>query len=145
MKVRVFAGLLLLSLVLVSGGRAQKFTLKDKPVWTMEFLRVKPGMLGPTLGYLDENWMRIREEARRQNAVISYRRLVVQSPSQREQGIVLLTEFTNSNAHFFSDTLFERIRRQLPVPTPGILRPALHDMFDSVNLVTLEDAQDTTM
>ncbi len=63
MQGRIFAGLFLVSLL---GGGAQSPSDSEKPVWTMEVIRVKPGMFGFTLGYLDDNWMRVREEAKRQ-------------------------------------------------------------------------------
>jgi hypothetical protein len=61
-----FAGLALVCLLMIPGGEAQKLSEIDKPTWEMESLKVKPGMFGFTLGYLDDNWMRLREEAKRQ-------------------------------------------------------------------------------
>ncbi len=62
MQRHIFAGLFLLSLLIVARGGAQQFPAdSEKPVWTMEILKVMPGKFGPTLGYLDDNWMRIRE------------------------------------------------------------------------------------
>jgi hypothetical protein len=90
-----FAGLFLVSLLIVSGGGAQSRPDIDKPMWAMEFVKVKPGMFGFTLGYLDDNWIRIRGEARRQGAVLSYHRFVEQSISGNERTIVLLLRALN--------------------------------------------------
>src|SRR5437667_11818287 len=94
---RIFAGLLLVFLLIVSDGGAQQFHRADgeKPVWTMEFLKVKPGMFGFTLGYLDDNWMREREEAKRQGAVLNYLRIAEQDSGESDRNIVLPTEFKN--------------------------------------------------
>ena len=56
----IFASLFLFSLFAVAGGGAQSPVESEKPVWTMEFIKVLPGKFSPTLGYLDDNWMRIR-------------------------------------------------------------------------------------
>lgn len=73
-----FPSLLLVSLLLVCGGKAQILSEFDKPMWTIELIRVKPGMFGFTLGYLDDNWMQVREEAKREGAALRYERLVQQ-------------------------------------------------------------------
>ncbi len=51
MQRRMFAGLFLVSLFIMSDGGAQQFPVdSEKPVWTMEFIKVKPEMFGSTLG-----------------------------------------------------------------------------------------------
>jgi hypothetical protein len=75
MRGRIFAGIFLVSLLTVGGGGAQSPSHSEKHVWTMEFIKVKPGMFSLTLGYLDDNWMRVREEAKHQGAVLNYHRI----------------------------------------------------------------------
>jgi len=87
---RMFSGLFLLSLLMAVGGEAQ--SPSDKPVWTMEFIKVKPGMFGFTLGFLDDNWMRVRDVAKRQGAVLSYSRIAEKGNRESDGNIVLLTE-----------------------------------------------------
>src|SRR5258705_1495358 len=117
MRGRIFAGVFLVSLLTVGGGGAQSPAHSEKPVWTMEFIKVKPGMFGLTLGYLDDNWMRVREEAKRQGAVLSYRRIAetVQitpgSKSGDQNSIVLLTEYKNLAAFVEREKLFALIRK----------------------------------
>ena len=88
--------------------------------------------------------MRIREEARRQGAVLSYRRLVEQSAPQSDKNIVLITEFKNTSAYVLRDTVFESIRKQLPNPTSGVVRPEPGDLFELVKSIVFEDCQDST-
>jgi hypothetical protein len=47
----------------------------EQPVWTMEYIKVRPEKFGLALGYLDDQWMRIREEARRKGEVLTYHRI----------------------------------------------------------------------
>jgi hypothetical protein len=143
---RLLAGVFLFSLLIVAGARAQSPSDSEKPVWTMEFLKVKPGMFGLTLGYLDDNWMRVREEAKRQGAVLSYHRvaeaLLVTSGSKSgdQDSIVLLTEYKNSAAFFGRERLFASIRKQLPKNTSGIVRPVQQeDLYETVSTRVFAD------
>ncbi len=126
MQRRMFAGVFLVSLFMVSGGGAQQFPADgEKPVWTMEILKVKPEMFGSALGYLDDNWMRVREEAKHQGAVVRYYRIAEQGSGDSDRSIVLLTEYKNSAAYAAREGLFASIRnqhKQLPSNTPGIVR-----------------------
>jgi hypothetical protein len=75
MKGRVFRVLLGCSLFLVVGGEAQNKDAADKPVWTLEFIRVMPGVtpgFAGAMAYLDDNWMRVRAEAKKEGAVLDY-------------------------------------------------------------------------
>ena len=141
MQRRMFAGLFLLSLFLVAGGRAQQFPADgEKPVWTMEFIKVKPGMFGFTLGYLDDNWMRVLEQAKRQGTVLSYHRIAEQGNKESNRVILLLTEYKNSTAYDARERLFASIRKQLPSTTSGVIRPSRQeDLYETVNTRVFQD------
>ncbi len=146
MQGRLFAGLFLLFLLIAAAGGAQQFRRADgeKPVWTMEFIKAKPGMFGFTLGYLDDNWMRVREEAKRQGAVLSYHRIAEQGSGESDRNIVLLTEFKNVAAYAAREELFASIRKQLPNNTSGVVRPPRQeDLYESVSTRVFQDYSDT--
>jgi hypothetical protein len=146
MQRRIFAGLLLVFFLIVSGGGAQQFhrTEGEKPVWTMEFIKVKPGMFGFTLGYLDDNWMREREEAKRQGAVLSYHRIAEQGSEESDRNIVLLTEFKNVPTYAAREELFASIRKQLPNNTSGVVRPPRQeDLYENVSTRVFQDYSET--
>jgi len=72
--------------------------------------------------------MRIREEAKRQGAVLSYHRIAEQSTSDsdpnivlRTENIVLLTEYKNHAAYDARGKLFASIFKQLPGKSSGVL------------------------
>jgi hypothetical protein len=146
MQKRMFAALFLVSLFMVSGGGAQQFPVDDeKPVWTMEFIKVKPGMLGFTLGYLDDDWMRVREEAKHQGSVLTYYRIAEAEEGSREsdRSIVLLTEFKNPGAYAAREGLFASIRKQLPKNTSGVVRPLRQeDLYEAVSTRVFKDYSD---
>ena len=75
MQGRLFAALFLCSLFIAVGGDAQSPKITEKPVWTLQFLKVRPENLGQAMWYLENNWMRVRAEAKRQGAVLSYHRV----------------------------------------------------------------------
>ncbi len=144
MQRRVFAGLFIVALLIVAGGGAQSPSGQEKPVWTMEFIQVKPGMFGFTLGYLDDNWMRVRQEANRQGAVLSYHRIAEQGSRESDRNIVLLTEFKNSAAYDTREQLFDSIRKQLPNNTSGIVRPPKQeDLYETLSTKVFQDYSDT--
>jgi len=146
MQRRIFAGLLLVFFLIVAGGGAQQFhrTEGEKPVWTMEFINVKPGMFGLTLGYLDDNWMREREEAKRQGAVLSYHRIAEQGSEESDRNIVLLTEFKNVPTYAAREELFASIRKQLPNNTSGVVRPPRQeDLYENVSTRVFQDYSET--
>ena len=143
MRGRIFAGLLLCSLFVIRGDAQRTYTAKtettDNPVWTMEFIQAKPEKFGLTMAYLDEHWMRIREEAKRQGAVLSYHRIseaLLLTPGGKagdHDSIVLLTEYKNSAAYLGRDKLFASIREKLPSHTPGVIEFQREDLYDTLD------------
>jgi hypothetical protein len=63
---------------------------------------------------LDNDWMRVRAEAKRQGAVLTYHRIADQDSRKNDQNIMLLTEFKNAAAYDAREKLFSSIRKQLP-------------------------------
>ena len=139
----IFAGLFLISFLAVPGAAPQSPSDSDKPVWTMEILRVKSGMFGSTLGYLDDNWMSIRAEAKRQGGILSYNRFADQDSSQSDWNIVLLTEFKNSAAYNAREKLFASIRKQMPNNTSAVLRVPPENLYETMSTRVFQDYSDT--
>jgi len=131
MQVRKFAGLVLCSLCLVIAGGAQSPDIDEKPVWTLEYILVMPDKLGLTLGYLDDHWMHVREEAKRRGIVLSYHRIQevhLVTPGSKTgdpNSIVLLTEYKNLAAFSEHERLFASILDERgPKSTPGVISAA---------------------
>jgi hypothetical protein len=140
---RIFAGIFLVSLLTGVGGGAQSPSHSEKPVWTMEFVKVKPGMFGLTLGYLDDNWMRVREEAKHQGAILNYHRIAEQGGKESDGNIVLLTEYKNQATYDAREKLFDSIRKQLPNNTSGVFRPhKQEELYDTVSTRVFQDYSD---
>jgi len=145
MQGRIFAGIVLVLLLAGGGVVAQSTSRRETPVWTMEFIKVKPGMFGLALGQLDANWMRVREEAKHQGAVLIYYRIAEPAGSQSDGNIVLLTEYKNQATCDTREVLFESIRRQLTNEdaSSGVLRHQKDsDIFDTLSTRVFQDYSD---
>jgi len=138
MRLLKLASLLRCAICFNVRGDAQNPGIAEKPVWTLEFIEVGPDM-GLTLGYLDDHWMRVREEAKRQGAVLSYHRIqeTVQiapgSKTGNPNSMVLLTEYKNLAAFSGREKLFASIREHLPSNTPGVVPIKREGLYDTVD------------
>lgn len=141
MRRTILAGFSLVSLLLVARA-AQSPSDADKPMWTMEVLKVQPRMFGATLGYLDNDWMRVRAEAKRQGAVLTYYRIADQDSRENDQSIMLLTEFKNAAAYDAREKLFSSIRKQLPDNASGVIPLKQSELFESVRSRVFQDYSD---
>jgi hypothetical protein len=142
MRGRIFAAIFAVSLLTVCGGGAQSPSHSEKPVWTIHFIKVKPGMFSLTLGYLDDNWMRVREEAKHQGAILHYHRIADQDGQNSDGSIVLLTEYKNQTTYDKREKLFDSIQKQLPDNTSGVLRLQQADLYDTVSTRVFQDYSD---
>jgi hypothetical protein len=151
-----FLGMALFSLLMALSGNAQQLqdaphvapSISDKPVWALEFVKVKPGTFAATMSYLDDNWIRVRAEAKRQGAVLTYNRVAderrvlipAQESSNDDWDILLMTEYKNQAAYDGREKLFASILKRLPDNTAGIIqRYKKEDLFQSVKTRVLQD------
>jgi hypothetical protein len=139
MRVLKLSGLLLCCLCFIVKGDAQSPEPAEKPVWAMEFLEVQPGKMALALGYLDDHWMRVREQAKRQGVVLNYHRVAEVrletdgSKTGDPNAIVLLTEYKNLNAFSGREVVFASILRHLPSGTPGLVPLRPEELYETVD------------
>jgi hypothetical protein len=136
------------SLLIAIGVTAQQFQNAppaaplntDKPVWALEFVKVKPGMFAATMGYLDDNWIRLRAEAQRQGAVLNYNRIAGEESSNTDWDILLMTEYQNRSAYDGREKLFDSILKRLPNKTSEVIQGyKKEELFQSVKTRVLQD------
>ena len=126
MKGRIIAGLFLCSLFVVVGGDAQSRVALDKPVWTLEFIQVNSAKFAGAMAYLDDDWMRVRAEAKKEGAVVDYHRIQSTASARllgNSRSLVLMTEYRNLAALENREKQFASIRERLLKSTPGLLKP----------------------
>lgn len=147
MRTRILVAFLLLTLCSVGWVAAQKSDSEEKPVWTLEVIKVRPENLGGALNYLDDNWMRVRKEAKNRGAILSYRRFVdADYPLPRSsdrKAIFLFTEYKNLDAFASRNELFASIQESLPKSTPGLIKAGKpEELYDSVDMTVLLEEPD---
>jgi hypothetical protein len=142
------AGLVLFSLLIALSANPQQFqsappappSSSDKPLWTLEFVKVKPGMFAATMGYLDEYWIRLRAEAKRQGAVLNYNRVAGEESSNSDWNILLMTEYKNQAAYDGREKLFDSILKRFPNKTSEVIQGyKKEELFQSVKTRVLQD------
>ena len=154
MRGRIVSGLFLCSLFLVVGGNAQNRDGADKPVWTLEFIQLLPGNNGLAMGYLDDHWMRVRAEAKKEGAVLDYHRIATATlvtpghkngRNENPNSVVLMTEYKNMDAFMQSEKLFASIQERLPRSTPGVFQPTKPDgLYETVDLRVFVEEPETS-
>jgi len=155
-----FVAFVLFSLLIALGANAQQFQNAppaaplntDKPVWALEFVKAKPGMFAATMGYLDDNWIRLRVEAKRQGAVLNYNRIAGdeaeyftpdRTSSNTDWDILLMTEYKNQAAYDGREKLFDSILKSLPNKTSEVIKGyKKEELFQSVKTRVLQDFSD---
>lgn len=142
MRVLRIAGLVLCCLCFTAAEQAQvpRVLTLDKPVWTFEFIKAKPGKAGLALSYLDEHWMFVREAAKRQGTVLSYHRIsefaatIPGVKSADPEAILLLTEYKNLKAFQEREKVFGPIAAQLAGTPPVVMSPSNPDaLYETVD------------
>jgi hypothetical protein len=139
MRRSILAGFFVISVLIVA--RAAQTPLDgEKPMWTMEVLKVQSGKFGATLDDLDTNWMRVRAEAKRQGVVLSYYRI---ADPESDQNIMLLTEFKNKMAYIYArEKLFPSLRKQLP-DASVVIPLQQSQLYETVTTREFQDYSDT--
>ena len=144
MQGRIFAGLFLCSLFFVVGGDAQSRDT-EKPVWTMEFIKVTPENFGPAMRYLDDHWVGVRAEAKNRGAVLDYhiiQNAVLERPGAKlGDSIVLVTEYKNMDAFMESQKVFAAMREHTNWETDGVVKQrTLEDLAERLNTQVFVEA-----
>jgi hypothetical protein len=99
MQKALLASLLVVTFLGVRGGNVQQPAEPGEAVWSLDFVKVKPGMFEQTMNYLDDGWIPAREEAKQQGVIIGYRRIAEMSEAKSEWDIILMTEYKNQAAY----------------------------------------------
>jgi hypothetical protein len=64
-------------------------------VWTLAFIRMKPGMDSAYLDYIATDWKRNQEESKKAGLILSYKVFTTESHNPGDFNIILMTEYKN--------------------------------------------------
>jgi len=93
-KQKILFGALVLSLVLlcVSVYAQMARPYQNGSVWTLAFIRIKPGMDSAYLSFVANDWKRIQEAAKKEGLILSYKVLVTEGHTAGDWNLILMTE-----------------------------------------------------
>ena len=66
---------------------------RNGSVWTLAFIRMKPGMDSAYLNYIATDWKKNQEESKKAGLILSYKVLTTESHNAGDFNIILMTEF----------------------------------------------------
>ena len=94
----VLAAALLVSLWLPAQSHAQGLPYSEGSVWSVGFVKTKPGMTKEYLKNLASNWRVMNEAAKKEGLVLSYKILQGPAANTEDWDIMLLIEYKNMAA-----------------------------------------------
>ena len=92
---RQFVGLLVvlvLTLSVVAFAQVNR-PFKNGTVWSIGFIRMKPGMETAYLNYVSGDWKREQEALKKDGQIISYKILQTEAHSSTDWNLMLMTEY----------------------------------------------------
>lgn len=93
---RIVAGVILTVVVLLAGLSAyaqMKRPYRDGSVWSIAFIRMKPGMETAYLTYLAGDWKKEQEALKGAGMILSYKVLSTEGHSAGDWNLLLMTEY----------------------------------------------------
>jgi hypothetical protein len=66
---------------------------RNGSVWTLAFIRMKPGMETAYLNYVAGSWKANQEAAKKEGLILSYKVLTTEGHSPADYNIILMTEY----------------------------------------------------
>lgn len=92
---RVLAGSLVVSLLLLGVSVFAQVSRPYRPgsVWSIGFIRMKPGMETAYLNYVATDWKRDQEELKKDGQTLSYKVLQTEGHGPTDWNLMLMTEY----------------------------------------------------
>ena len=87
----VLAGLALVALG-VTASAQMKRPFHDGSVWSVQFIRVKPGMETAYLKYLASDWKRVQESSKQAGFIQDYKVLTTEAHDATDWNLLLMTQ-----------------------------------------------------
>ena len=114
-KQQILCGALALSLALlcVSVYAQMARPYHNGSVWTLAFIRIKPGMDSAYMNYVATEWKRIQEAGKKEGLILSYKVLATEGHTPGDWNLILMTEYKDLAAleanEDKSDAILQRV------------------------------------
>ncbi len=110
----LFAALVLsLALLCVSVYAQMARPYHNGSVWTLAFIRIKPGMDSAYLNYIATDWKRIQEAAKKEGLILSYKVLTTEGHTAGDWDLILMTEVKDLATLEANDRKAEALEQRL--------------------------------
>ncbi len=92
---RILVGSLVASVLLLCISVVAQVSrpFRNGSVWSVSFIRMKPGMETAYLNYIATDWKRNQEEAKKEGLILSYKVLTTEAHGTGDWNIMLMTEY----------------------------------------------------
>jgi hypothetical protein len=111
-KVFVIVGILVLAFSAVVYTQVIR-PYHNGSVWSIGFIRVKPGMDAAYMNYLATDWKRNQEALKKEGVIISYKVLTTEAHGAADFNVMLLTEYKNLASMEANESKAENIAQQV--------------------------------
>lgn len=82
-------------------------------VWSIGFIRVKPGMDAAYMNYLASEWKRNQEAMKKEGLILSYKVLTTEAHGAGDFNVMLLTEYKNLATMEANDAKADNLAQQV--------------------------------
>jgi len=128
--------------VLFSGIAAAQTPLpSSEPVWSVDFVKPKPGRHDQAMQYFNQSWLRAREIAKEKGAIVDFH--ILEEPSAGEADawqIILMTEYRDQASYDARESAFGPILHKLfPDGPPTVNGLTRKELFEITGSRTLHD------
>lgn len=86
---------------------------RNGSVWSIGFIRVKPGMDAAYMNYLASEWKRNQEAMKKEGLILSYKVLTTEAHGAGDFNVMLLTEYKNLATMEANDAKADNLAQQV--------------------------------
>ena len=86
---------------------------KNGSVWTIAFIRMRPGMDSAYLNYLATDWKKNQEALKREGLILSYKVLTTEAHGSNDFNVMLMTEFKDLATMEANSAKAEKVSQQV--------------------------------
>ncbi len=117
-----------------------------QPVWTIDFVKVKPGMFETAIRYFDAGWRPARDEAVKQGAIAGFHLVTSEQAAGQAWDIMLITEYRDQASYEAREAFFgPLLKKMLPNGPPVIDGIAKKDMYEIVESRVVHEARSSVV
>jgi hypothetical protein len=113
-----FTFLVMLYVLTSSGVHAQ---WRRTSVWAVDFVKPREGQRHNYLKYIEANWMKAREEAKKQGIIVSYKVLVLPPSGEDDFVLLLMTEYADMKGYEAREENFKKVFAKIAPNGPTLI------------------------